>query len=188
MAGEFSSLCSALGPLELVHGMTKEFICLPIIIGHNEFNRIFKISRFSISEIFFRKIDLNIFAALLESFKSSLSFPKIIVGRWISRMVFDSQHIGLNQIFHFPIVLILWILMVLPGVHKFVGFFRIHICSFSVDEILLRNVIVCWLIFTQRWLNEESIASPVPWHMSRVVPFWHAVIILFISGFSYIAK
>ena len=60
-------------------------------------------------------------------------------------------------------------LVIFPAIHDVVCVFGILVGRLPVDELLLRNFVVCWLVLPQLGFNQQSIACPVPRQKSFLV-------------------
>ena len=77
--------------------------------------------------------------------------------------------IARNQILLLEVVGVAGELVVFPSVHDVVCVFGILIGRLPVDELLLRNIVVCWLVLAQLGFDQQSIARPVPRQKSFLV-------------------
>ncbi len=92
----------------------------------------------------------------------------------------DALAISFKKVFMFPGIGIGIKLVLVPLVHKFIGFLRIFVDLFTVEIIFRKQVVSGWFGFAEFGLEQETVAIAVPWEEAGLMHCSHLINFIYI--------
>ncbi len=168
--------------LGLVHvkSIPCQLVLLTVVVCKNEPDRIFQIKRLSIRKALLRQVDRQVLIAFLDFLELNTRLSVIGEFRRSMQETLHTLAISFSKVFMFPDIGIGIMLVLVPLVHKLVGFLRIFVDLFTVEIIFGKQVVSGGFGFAKFGLEQDAVAVAVPGEEAGLVHCCHLINFIYI--------